>query len=84
MRVVCQAVLFGWLTGAVSVARESRGGILGRITDPSGAAVAQAKITATNLATNTQVSSRSNAEGNYEIPYLLPGAHRVAAESAGF
>ena len=84
MRVVYQAVLLTWLTTALSVAQESRGGILGRITDPSGAAVAQAKITATNLATNTQVSSRSNVEGNFEIPYLLPGTYRVAAESAGF
>ena len=84
MRVLHQALLLGCLTTTLSIAQESRGGILGRITDPSGASVAQAKITATNLATNTQLTGRSNAEGNYDIPYLLPGAYRVAVESAGF
>ena len=84
MRILYRSILLGCLTSAVSLSQESRGWILGRITDPSGSAVAQGKVTAINLATNTQVSGRSNAEGNYEIPYLLPGTYRVIAETAGF
>ena len=76
-------ILFG-LAAALSPAQESRGWILGRITDSSGAPVAKAKVGALNLATNTHVSGLSNPEGNYEIPYLLPGTYRVTAELAGF
>ncbi len=42
------------------VAQESRGVILGRISDPSGAPVAGAKIHAVNRATNTGASSVTN------------------------
>ena len=76
-------ILFS-LAAALSPAQESRGWILGRITDSSGAPVAKAKVVAFNLATNTQVSGLSNPEGNYEIPYLLPGTYRVTAELTGF
>jgi len=72
------------LSAALSPAQESRGWILGRVTDPSGAAVAKSKVSALNLATNTLLSGITNPEGNYEIPYLLPGTYRVSAELAGF
>lgn len=65
-------------------AQESRGWILGRVTDSSGAAVANCRVTALNGATKTQVSGTSNQEGNYEIPYLIPGDYRVTAEMQGF
>jgi hypothetical protein len=65
-------------------AQESRGWILGRVTDPSNAAVSGAKVTALNVATNTQISGVSNQEGNYEIPYLIPGNYQVTAEMQGF
>lgn len=68
----------------LAAGQESRGFILGRVTDPSQASVAGAKVTATNLNTNTAFSAVTNAEGNYEIPYLLPGIYTVAAEVAGF
>ena len=65
-------------------AQESRAWILGQVTDTSGAALVRAKVTAMNLATGTQLSGLTNASGNYEIPYLLPGAYRLTAELAGF
>jgi hypothetical protein len=78
-----------WLAAAMlscggGYSQESRGTILGRVVDPSGAVVAGAKIHATNLATNSGAASVSNQEGNYEIPYLLPGMYRVTAEQPGF
>ena len=66
------------------IAQESRGVVLGRISDPSGAAVAGAKIHAVNRATNTGASSVTNHEGNYEIPFLIPGIYNVSAEVTGF
>ena len=65
-------------------AQETRGTILGRVLDSSGAAVPGVAVRATNAATNVTVSTKSNAEGNYEIPYLLPGTYKLTAELTGF
>lgn len=46
--------------------------------------VVGAQVHATNVATNTKASSVTNNEGNYELPYLLPGVYRVSAELSGF
>lgn len=68
----------------IAYGQESRATIIGRVTDPSGAAVIGAKVQATNIAANTKASSVVNEQGNYEIPYLLPGIYRVEVEMAGF
>ncbi len=67
-----------------AAAQESRGSILGRVTDVTGASILGAKVSAVNIDTNTHVPGQTNSEGNYEIPYLLPGTYRVTAEAAGF
>lgn len=72
------------LAAAGISAQESRGTIIGRVVDPSGAVAAGASIEAQNTETNTRVSTKTNAEGNYEIPYLLSGTYRISAELAGF
>ena len=72
------------LACAPALAQESRGTIAGMISDPSGAAVAGARVKAVNLATNAVVEAVSNERGAYEIPYLLPGVYRVTAEAQGF
>jgi len=64
--------------------QESRGTIRGRVTDPSGGAAAGARVEATNTETGVRVGSVTNAEGNYEIPYLLPGTYTVSVELSGF
>ncbi len=85
---MCHRILIGLLLAvgcpAIGWCQEARGAILGRITDASGAIIPGARIRATNLATNTTASSVSNQEGNFEIPYLLPGSYRVTAELKGF
>src|SRR5919198_2182643 len=65
-------------------AQETRGSILGRITDPNGALVPGATVTVTNEATNTAVTTRSNEDGNYNVPFLLPGRYTVVVEVTGF
>jgi len=85
MRVSILAGLIALVaTAGLSWSQEARGTILGRITDTSHAVVPGAKVRATNLATNASFPSQANQEGNYEIPYLLPGRYRVEAEAAGF
>ena len=65
-------------------AQETRGTILGRVLDTTGAAIPNVTVKATNLATNVAVGGKSNDTGAYEIPYVLPGVYRLTAELPGF
>ncbi|MBI3678924.1 MAG: carboxypeptidase regulatory-like domain-containing protein [Acidobacteria bacterium] len=69
---------------AAAYAQDVRGVILGRVLDASGAVVVNAAVRATNLNTNTIVPAATNVEGNYTIPFLLPGMYRVTVEAPGF
>jgi len=65
-------------------AQDPRGTITGQVTDRTGGVVAGAVVGATNVDTNVKVSAGSNAQGSYEIPYLLPGIYKLEAEKQGF
>ena len=67
-----------------SYAQESRGAILGRVSDASGAPIAGAAVKATNPETGITLTAAANAERNYFLPYLVPGKYAVSAELAGF
>jgi hypothetical protein len=64
--------------------QEFRGTILGRVADSSGAVVPNVPITVTHLQTNTAVKTTSAANGNYTVPFLIPGTYRVSAQMQGF
>ncbi|MBV9404068.1 MAG: carboxypeptidase regulatory-like domain-containing protein [Acidobacteriaceae bacterium] len=59
------------------------GQIIGTITDPSGAAVTGATITATD-ASGVQRTATTDQQGHYAFPLLPPGTYRVEAEKTGF
>jgi hypothetical protein len=65
-------------------AQEVRASITGLITDPSGAPVSDAAVVVTNVAQGLSVSAVSNSTGHYLVPFLAPGAYRVAIEKPGF
>lgn len=71
------------LTAALP-AQDSRGQIQGRVSDPSGAVVAEATVRATNTATNVSTAVATNQTGDFLIPFLLPGAYKVEVEAGGF
>jgi hypothetical protein len=58
--------------------------LLGTVTDSSGAAVANVKMTITETNTGINHNSQTNDSGNYVLPDLPPGTYRVTAELAGF
>ena len=60
------------------------GSIFGTVTDPSGAAVPNAKVTVTDIAKGTSVSTTSNATGNYTVTHLIPDQYSVKVEAQGF
>src|SRR4051794_38815435 len=65
-------------------AQEFRATLNGRITDPTGAGVVGATVTATNVNTNETASTATLAEGDYTVPLLKPGMYRVRVEAQGF
>ena len=56
----------------------------GTVSDTSGALVARATVTVTNIRTNISVKTETDDAGFYVIPSLRPGEYSVTAESAGF
>ncbi len=53
-------------------------------TDAQGAAVPNAKVSASNNATNVSTSTTANSVGAYTIPNLIPGDYEASAEAPGF
>src|SRR5437899_10245210 len=60
------------------------GSIFGTVTDPSGAAVPNAKVTVTSIAKGTSVETATNGDGNYSVTHLIPDVYNIKVEGAGF
>ena len=60
------------------------GTIRGTVADSTGALVAQAAVTVTDIATGATRQAKTNADGAYEIFGLRSGNYKVAVEAAGF
>jgi len=59
-------------------------GIQGTVTDTSGAAVPNAKVTVTNQATQVSSQTTTSASGFYQVGQLPPGNYTVTIEATGF
>jgi hypothetical protein len=55
-------------------AQETRGQILGRVTDPTGAV--GAIITGVNTGTNVRTVASTNQSGDFVLPFLIPAPTR--------
>jgi Carboxypeptidase regulatory-like domain len=66
------------------VAQTITGNINGTVTDSSGAVIAGAKVTATNVDTNVQSTTESNSSGIYNIRFLQIGRYILTMEVQGF
>ncbi len=60
------------------------GTILGSVRDSSGAAVAAAKVSITDLSKGTVSQYQTDAAGDYNAPFLIPGTYQIAVEKEGF
>jgi hypothetical protein len=65
-------------------AQSTSASLNGRISDPSKALIADAKIAAINGGTNVRYETTSNASGEYYLAYLPPGPYRIEIEKSGF
>ena len=60
------------------------GTLLGTVTDPTGAVVANGKVIATETSTGTTHESVTNDSGNYTFPDMPPGPYSVTVDSQWF
>lgn len=71
-------------TAPAAMAQATTGGLRGVVTDAAGAVVAGADVTAKNDATGIETKSKTNNEGLYNFPRLLPGTYTLTVEKQGF
>jgi hypothetical protein len=65
-------------------AQNSRGTILGHVTDPSGAVIVGAKVSVRNVSTDVTDVFTTNSVGDYVFLNLVPGTYDMTVEAKGF
>jgi hypothetical protein len=69
---------------AQSYAQSTAGRYSGALTDPSGAVIPGARVTAVNIDTGRRVQEVSSAQGQFVLYPLDPGAYNISIEKQGF
>src|SRR6201997_3385280 len=86
--MVCQSIVFSFLAlslpGSLAVAQNFRGGIVGSVTDPTGAALPGAQVTALATSTNTTYRTVSSSAGEFSFSDLPLGDYSVSVSASGF
>lgn len=67
-----------------AVAQSDRGAITGTVNDPSGLAIAKAKVKITNIATGVQLVAQTDSKGSFTFPNLSVGVYNVTIDAQGF
>src|SRR5579863_4853401 len=75
---------FAILSASPAYAQVSGATLSGTITDPSGAAIAGAKVSIANKSTGVVRDVTTDAAGLYSAPNLQPGVYDVTASASGF
>lgn len=78
------AFLLTCLAGYLGAQSTVSGDLTGTITDPTGAAVANAAVSALNTANGLRQTTETSASGTYHIPLLPPGDYTVTVTAPGF
>ena len=83
---VCILATLWMIGGMVSAlwAQSGNGIIFGTVTDPTGAVVSTAVITATNVATGAVEKANADQSGNYVIADLPTATYSLTCTAAGF
>jgi uncharacterized membrane protein len=72
------------LLAALGFSQEFRATLSGRVFDPTGAAVPNARVEAVNVATNETTTATTDVSGAYTLPFLRPGTYRLTVTASGF
>jgi len=81
---LCLAAALLLVFGTAAIAQQVFGSIIGTVTDSSGSAVANAKVTITDINKGTTFETTTNNSGNYTKGQLIPGTYGVIIEAPGF
>ena len=77
-------LLFMFMLSSMLHAQEVTGAIVGTVTDPNGAALNGAKVTATDVDRGTTLVATTNDVGAFNLPHVPVGRYKVTAEMRGF
>jgi hypothetical protein len=77
-------LLLGFGISVPVVAQVSGGSFIGRVTDPSGAVLVNAKVAIKNIATGVETDVATNSAGLYSAPGLIPGTYEISVTATGF
>jgi hypothetical protein len=78
-------VVFTALLGpSLSMGQTVNASLTGKVTDPSGAAIPEAAVTATDVATGQSAKTMTDPTGSYNLPSLSPATYTLTVEKAGF
>lgn len=80
--LLAAAVLF--CISPASAQLSGKGEIKGIVTDPSGAVVSGAVVTATSTTRNIKVTRTTTSSGDYDLSPLDPGSYTVVVTAQGF
>src|SRR6202158_3950888 len=80
------SVLFSLLTLSVGIAfgRAISGNLVATVSDPSGAVVANAEVTVTNVGTNASAVTHTSGTGEYRFDNLPVGTYKMTVKAQGF
>ncbi len=81
--IVLLAALFLFVSGSFAQSTTD-GAIGGVVTDPSGAVVPGASVTARNLGTGAATTAMTDGNGRYLVGHLQPGTYSVEISAKGF
>ena len=84
----CKTLLFAGLLiafcGTFARAQYEDGSLIGSIHDATGAAVANAAVTVTNVNNGNVIKVSANGSGDYAVPSLRVGVYNIEASAPGF
>jgi len=72
------------LSATTGFAQQVSATLFGTVTDPAGAVVPDAKVTALNPANGRVTTTTTQSDGAYVIPYLEPADYTITVEKTGF
>ena len=81
---ICIALALFVLSSSSAIAQQVFGSIIGTVTDSSGSAVANAKVTVAETSKGTSSVTTTNDAGQYTKGQLIPGDYKVTIEAPGF
>ena len=84
LRFAALALLIAAFAAIPLSAQTIYGGLRGLVTDSSGAAMSNAKITLINEGTADARSAQTSTSGEYAFTQIVPGKYKIAVEFSGF